>query len=207
MQMLKEILNHGLNSLNKMKDELQRKYKVINMMITMHSILHQRFKTKSLVGNIFFLLTAIILNVFIFFDFDYLSFTGFSIDKIKNIVAVTSFLIFLLSVVFMLVEWSKKSEQHLQAINQLSRLLNELRSLLKIENSALLSNKSELFDELYNQVNETIPKISDRKFNYLKARHYNKVEISKFIDKHKGKPYFVIRILFFFEKTFKSKEN
>ena len=32
----KEILNHGLNSLNKMKDELQRKYKVINMMITMH---------------------------------------------------------------------------------------------------------------------------------------------------------------------------
>jgi len=207
MQMLKEILNHGLNSLNKMKDELQRKYKVINMMITMHSILHQRFKKKSLVGNIFFLLTAIILNVFIFFDFDYLSFTGFSIDKIKNIVAVTSFLIFLLSVVFMLVEWSKKSEQHLQAINQLSRLLNELRSLLKIENSALLSNKSELFDELYNQVNETIPKIPDKKFNYLKARHYNKVEISKFIDKHKGKPYFVIRILFFFEKTFKSKEN
>ncbi len=207
MLMLKGIQNHGINSLNRMKDELQRKYKVINMMITMHSILHQRFKTKSLVGNIFFLLTAIILNVFIFFDFDYLSFTGFSIDRIKNIVAVSSFLIFLLSVVFMLVEWSKRSEQHLQAINQLSRLLNELRSLLKIENSALLSNKSELFDELYNQVNETIPKISDRKFNYLKARHYKKVEISKFIDKHKGKPYFVIRILFFFEKTFKSKEN
>ena len=205
--MLKEIQNHGPNSLNKMKDELQRKYKVINMMITMHSILHHRFKTKSLFGNIFFLLTAIILNVFIFFDFDYLSFTGFSVDRIKNIIAFTSFLIFLLSVIFILVEWSKKSEQHLQSINQLSRLLNELRSLLKIEDSAILKNKSELFDKLYNQVNETIPKIPDRKFNYLKARHYKKLEISKFIDKHKGKPYLVIRILFFFEKTFKSKED
>lgn len=205
--MLKEILNHGLNSLNKMKDELQRKYKVINMMITMHSILHQRFKTKSLVGNIFFLLTAIILNVFIFFDFDYLSFTGFSIGRIKNIVAVTSFLIFLLSVVFILVEWSKKSEQHLQAVDQLSRLHNKLRALLTVEDLTILTNKSELFDELYNQVNETIPKIPDRKFSYLKARHYKKVELSKFIDMHKGKPYCVIRILFFFEKTFKSKEN
>ena len=54
MQTPKEIPSHGPNSLNRMKDELQRKYKVINMMITMHSILHQSFKTKSLVGNIFF---------------------------------------------------------------------------------------------------------------------------------------------------------
>ena len=40
----KRIQNHGINSLNRMKDELQRNFKVINMMITMHSILHQRFK-------------------------------------------------------------------------------------------------------------------------------------------------------------------
>lgn len=190
-----------------MKEELNRKYRVINMMISMHSIMHHRFKTKSLIGSIFFLLTAIILNVFIFFDYDYLSFTGLGISNIKNIISISSFLVFLLSVIFLLVEWSKKSEQHLQAVNQLSRLLNELRSIRKIEDSAILANKAELFDELYNQTNESISKIPDKKFNYLKARHYKKVEISKFIDKHKGKPYFVIKLLFFFDKTFKSKEN
>jgi len=190
-----------------MKEELERKYKVINMMITMHSILHQRFKTKSLIGSIFFLLISIILNVFIFSDYDYISFTGLGIESIKHIIAISSFLIFLLSVIFMLVEWSKKSEQHLQAINQLSRLLNELRSILKLEDSTVLANKVELFDELYNQTNETIPKIPDNKFNYLKAIHYKKVELSKFIDKQKGKPYFVIKILFFFEKVFKSRKN
>lgn len=207
MRMLIEIQELGLSFLNSMKEELERKYRVINMMISMHSVLHHRFKFKTLVGNIFFLLTAIILNVFIFFDYDYLSFTGLGVTSIKNIVSISSFLIFLLSVVFMLIEWSKKSEQHLQAVNQLSRLINELRSILKIEDSSALTQKSELFDELYNQINETIPKIPDRKFNNLKAKHYKKVELSKFIDKHKGKPYFVIKILFFFEKTFKSKEN
>ena len=190
-----------------MKEELERKYRVTNMMISMHSILHHRYKTKSLIGSIFFLLTAIILNAFIFFDYDYLSFIGLTAVYIKNIVSISSFLIFLLSIVFMLVDWSKKSEQHLQAINQLSRLLNELRAILNIEDSSILKHKTELFDELYNQTNETVPKIPDRKFNYLKARHYKKVEISKFIDKHKGKSYFIIRILFFFEKTFKAKEN
>lgn len=190
-----------------MKEELERKYRVTSMMISMHSVLHHRYKTKSLVGSIFFLLTAIILNAFIFFDYDYLEFVGLTTVCIKNIVSILSFLIFLLSIVFMLVDWSKKGEQHLQAINQLSRILNELRSILRINDSSILKYKSELFDELYNQMNETIPKIPDRKFNYLKARHYKKVEISKFIDKHKGKPYFVIRILFFFDKTFKSKEN
>lgn len=190
-----------------MKEELERKYKVINMMISMHSFLYHRFKTKTLVGNIFFLLTAIILNVFLFFDYDYLSFTGFSVNSIKNIISISSFLIFLLSVVFILIEWSKKCEQHLQAVNNLSRLINELRSILKIEDSSILTHKSELFNELYNQINETITKIPDRKFNKLKAKHYKKVELSKFIDRHKGKPYFVIVILFFFDKTFKSKEN
>ncbi|WP_461643350.1 hypothetical protein [Labilibaculum euxinus] len=190
-----------------MKDELNRRYRVISMMISMHSILYQRFKTKSFISSILFLIIAIILNVFTFINYDYLSFTGLNISSIKNIISVSSFLIFLLSVIFMLVEWSKRSEQHLQAVNQLSRLLNELRFILNIEDSEAISHKTDLFNELYNQTHETIPKIPDEKFNYLKARHYQKVEISKFIDKHKGKPYFVIKILFFFDKTFKSKEN
>jgi hypothetical protein len=103
----------------------------------------------------------------------------------------------------MLVDWAKKSEQHIQSMNQLSRLLNELRTIQKIEDTSVLNHKIELFNELYNQIFETIPKIPDNKFNSLKARHYKKVELSKFIDKHKGKPFFVIKILFFYNKTFK----
>lgn len=207
MLMPKEIQKHGQNYLNKMKEELKRKHRVINMMISMHSVLHQRFKTKSLIGSIFFLLAAIILNVFTFFDYRYLNFLGVEEAHAKNILAIVSFSIFLLSVIFLLVEWSKKSEQHLQAINQLSRLLNELRAIQSIEESEIVKHKVELFDELYNQTFDTVPKIPDNKFNRLKARHYKKVAVSKFIDKHNGKSYLLIRILFFFKTTFAADEK
>jgi ABC-type multidrug transport system fused ATPase/permease subunit len=190
-----------------MKEELHRKYRVINMMITMHSVMYHKYKTKTLIGSIFFMIAAIVLNVFTFFDYSYLSFIGLDEKNIKNIIAIISFFIFLLSVIFMLTEWSKKSEQHLQSINQLSRLLNKLRAIQKIDDTSVLSHKSELFEELYNQIFETIPKIADNKFNSLKARHYKKVELSKFIDKHKGKPFFVIKILFFYNETFKPNEK
>lgn len=190
-----------------MKDELDRKYRVINMMITMHSIMYHRYKTKSLIGKIFFLITAIILNVFIFFDYSYLSFFNVKEDNIRNIVAISSFIIFLFSIIFMLVAWAKISEKHKLGMNQLSRLLNELRGIMTIEDDEELSLKVNLFNELYNQTFETIPTIPDNKFNSLKSKHYKKVELSKFIDNHKGKHFLVIRILFLFNKTFTKNEK
>ncbi len=207
MQMETENLIHGKNSLNNMMDELKRKHRVINMMISMHSVLHQRYKTKTLIGSIFFLLSAIILNIFTFFDYSYLEFTGIEEENAKNIISLASFSVFILSIIFLLVDWSKKSEQHLQAINQLSRLLNKLRLIQNIKEPSVVVNKIELFDELYNQTFETIPKVPDTQFNSLKIKHYNKVEFSKFIDNHKGKPYIVVRILFFFNINFRKNEK
>lgn len=207
MPMPNVIQTHGLNSLSNMKEELKRKYRVINMMVSMHSVLYQRYKTRSLIGSVFFLLVAIVLNVFTFIDYSYLEFTGINEENVKTTLAIVTFSIFLLSVIFLLVEWTKKAEQHLQAINQLSRLLNELRAIQSIDDIVIVKHKIELFDELYNKTFDTTPKIPDNKFNSLKAKHYKKIEISKFIDKHKGKSYLVIRILFLFNKSFTSNEK
>ena len=119
---------------------------------------------------------------------------------------MSAFVLFLLSVVFLLIEWSKKGERHEQAMNQLSRLLNQLRLIMKIEDASILSIKYESFNELYSQTCETIPKIPHSKFNHLKARHYQKVELSKFIELHPGKPFVILWILFFYKKTFSSHE-
>jgi hypothetical protein len=106
----------------------------------------------------------------------------------------------------MLIEWSNKSESHKQATNQLSRLLNELRLILSIKDEKTLNEKSIMFNQLYNQTCETIPKIPDKRFNSLKAKHYQKLELSKFIDKNKGKPFLVIKLLYNYNKAFKSNE-
>ena len=204
--MVRHKLKYGNHCLNNMREELDRKYKVINMMITMHSLLGFRNKTKALIGNIFFLITAIILNIFVFFDYKYLEFLKFNEINIRYIINISTLLIFLISVVFMKIDWSKKGEKHELAVNQLSRLLNELRSILNIKDEVIFASKSELFNELYNQTFETIPKINNRYFNKLKAKHNKKIELSKFIDLHKGKSYFVIYTLFLKKTYFKKNE-
>jgi len=188
-----------------MKEELDRKYRVINMMITMHSILYHRYRKKSLIGKIFFLISAIILNVFMFAAPKELLLPSFIKNNVSKILTISSFSIFLLSVIFLLIEWPEKSEKHLNAINQLSRLLNKLRSIKK-EKNLIDESEINLFDELYNQTFETIPKVQDKIFNSLKAKHYQKVELSKFIDKHKGKPFFIIKLIFLWEKILKKDE-
>ncbi len=177
------------------------------MMITMHSVLCHRYKIRAQIGNISFLVTAIILNVTVFVDLRQIPIFKIDEGKIRFILSLAAFVVFLLSVIFLFIDWSKKGERHEQASNQLSRLLSELRLILKVEDASILSIKGDHFNQLYDQTFETIPKIPNNKFNRLKARHYQKVELSKFIEIHPGKPFFVIWILFFCNKTFTSHEH
>jgi hypothetical protein len=182
-----------------MKEELERKKRVINMMITMHSVLSHQNRRKALCGNIVLLLAAIFLNVFIFFDYKYLAFTNLSEDFIKNLLGIASIVTFALSIIFLLVDWNKMAEEHEQSINQLSKLLSMLREIQTIEDPSALEVKSSLFNELYDLIMESLPKIPNNKFNRLKAKHYYKVELSKFIDKNKGIIYPILRCKFFYE--------
>lgn len=189
-----------------MKEELERKHRVIDMLITMHSILYHRNKRLALWGNLFLLITAIFLNVFVFFDYEYLKFLNLNETSIKTILGIASIVTFALSIVFLIVDWNKKAEEHKQAINQLSELLNELRYLFKIEDPLVFKTKAEMFNSLYNLAFESIPPIPNNKFNPLKAKHYFKVELSKYIDKNKGVPYSIIRIKFFLKNLQKRND-
>lgn len=179
--------------------ELERKYKVVNMMTTMHSILRAKYKARALLSKVFFLITAIILNMFTFFDFEYLDFLNFEEGFINNVLNLSSVTIFFLSVIYIFIDWGKKVEKHEEAINQLSRLLNEIRIVKKLVDNEKFKPKVTLLNEMYNQTFEIIHEIPENKFNKLKAKHYHKVELSKYIDLHKGKPYIVIYILFTWE--------
>jgi len=189
-----------------METELNRKYDTVNMMITMHSILHYRYKNLSFVGNILFLISAIVLNFAVFADFTALGVTSFSKQEINNFVNIISFALLLLSIIFLIVDWGKKSTSHEQAVNLLSPLLTEIRRVTGIQDETLKSTQYEMLVRLYDQTFETIPKIPHFDFNGLKARHYHRLEFSKFVSNNKGKSFLIIKIMFFFRKNF-SKIN
>src|SRR5690606_13032230 len=99
----------------------------------------------------------------------------------------------------------KRSANHEMAVNQLSRLLSEIRRVSAIQEIDVKKAQIEILNRLYDQTFEPLPKVKDSEFNRLKAKHYYKKELSKFIDLNKGRPYFVIRFLFFWQRTFSQK--
>lgn len=160
----------------------------------------------SFIGNTFFLISAIVLNTAVFTDLNAWGLISLTKEEIDRIINISSFIILLISIVVLVIEWGKKASGHEQAVNQLSRLLTEIRRVSLLSDDELKKEQSEMLNQLYDQTFEPLPKIEDSKFNKLKARHYYKKELSKFIDANKGKPFFVIRTQFFFKKLF-SKSN
>lgn len=173
------------------------------MMLTMHSILRDKYKARALFADVFLLVSAVILNSLVFVDVSY--FTPFlNRETDFNLyIGIFSVLIFAVSLIILLVNWKQKSENHNQAVIQLSELLNYGRIILeKLEDQESIDS----FNEKYNQVTSTMVAIPDKKFNYLKSRHLRKVAFSKYLDKHGEMPFWLVKIKFF-TKTFVNDAN
>lgn len=187
-------------------EEFNRQKKVLNMMISMHSILRDRYKSLDLIANILLLMSSVIMNSLVFANDELYNFFSINSAKAKTIIGILSILIFAISLVFLLVNWKEKSNNHGDAVVQLSALLNECRAMDEIEDSEEKKFMCNTFTQKYIQVNNILVKIPDSKFNYLKYRHYKKIELSKLIDIYPGSPLIVLKGRLFL-KSLKKREH
>lgn len=178
--------------------ELNRIERVVNMMITMHSILRDRFKRYSLIVDISLLVSAILLNALIFIDFKYLK--PIFNDEISSKIAIGFFsiLVFITSIVILTVDWKQKSENHSQAVKILFTLLSECRQIQSIEDESEKKSIASVFHNKYLESSNAIVPIPDKNFNKFKAIHLQKVELSKLISKNPGHPVILLRIYILF---------
>lgn len=185
-------------------DEIRRQKNVINMMSTMHSILRTRYYSLALVVELSLLVSAIVLNALVFIDFDYLK-LFFEDERVaQGYVGLFSVIVFIISVIMLRVNWKEKSENHSHACTQLSRLLSECRQIMSIREGSEKKIAEDAFSVKYNQISNMLVPIPHSKFNSLKAKHYRKVQLSKLIDRHPGKPLFVLRFYLLFEEARKA---
>src|SRR5574337_466057 len=186
--------------------ELKRQKKVLNTMITMHSILRDRYKRLDLAVNILLLVSSCIITTLVFAgDETYLYFSC-NPAKGKMAVGVFSILVFIISIVLLLVNWKVKSDNHGEAATQLSALLNECRRIEEMPDGTEKTSQMEAFGLRYTQVNGMIIRVPDAQFNRLKSRHYRKVELSKLIEQFPGSPIFILKVRML-RAAFKKKEN
>ena len=178
--------------------ELNRKERVVNMMITMHSILRDRFKRYSLIVEVLLMTSAILLNALVFIDFKYLKpiFNDELSSKIS--IGILSIIVFIMSIVILIVGWKQKSENHSQAVKRFFTLLSECRQIQSIEDESEKKSIASVFHNKYNELSNSIVPIPDKKFNKLKALHLRKLELSKLISKNPGYPVFLLRLYILF---------
>jgi len=187
--------------------EAERQMKVLNMMITAHSVLRDRYYRMSAIFENCLLVAAVILNALVFVDNKFITkFTMIAEDSQKLISGIASITVFTISVVLLQVKWKAKAENHLKAASQLFKLLQELREILQLVDSNEKNIQLTEFSIKYAQISSTLTQIPERKFNALKLIHYRKIELSKLIDKHPGSILLILKIRLFLS-SFKEKRN
>ena len=187
-------------------NDIERQKKVLNMMVTAHSVLANQYSFQSTFVEISLLVASAVLNALVIADPKFIqNLTTLTEGTQKTIIAVTSVIVFVFSLILLQVKWKEKAENHQKTADQLFILLQECRLILHLDDIEQKNLRVIEFDKKYIQLSGILAKIPDSQFNKLKAHHNNKVELSKLIDNYPGANYWILKARLFLSSFAKKR--
>ncbi len=176
------------------KNDLEHHFRIIDMMLTMHSTLRDRLRRRAFAAYLLLLGSSMILCIAQFTNPDLL--TKLHIDPSTAQIAggICSVCVLLISLAVVMLDWGKKAERHSQAVGELSRLKAQCREVLKTDVSTFSDERCQALSRECAWALQCTEKVPDRKFNKLKALHKRKIELSKLADAHPGCPFLLIQV-------------
>jgi hypothetical protein len=170
--------------------EYCRKFRVLDMMLSGHSSLSEKYRRRS-TGLILAIMALSILGSTLALQDDK-SVDIFSINlDSKGWLALLSGLVFFLSIVELVLDWRGRAWSHEDAANRLGKLKGEFRRAEVSEDMVQMDGID--LDLEYDQATAAIVEIPNSVFNRLKAKHRRKIEISKLLDESPGAPLLLLR--------------
>lgn len=173
--------------------ELDRKFRVLNQMISMHAALRDRYARRALIIDSLLLVCAVVFCASAFATDSALAYLGGTPDRIRYIIRVSSVLAFMLSILSLKIDWKGKSANHKDAATRMSRAMAEFRRN-RTEDGGWMAGCAEKLDSAYSEAADNSIPIPESAFVSLKTRHLRKVELSKMLDANPGCPLFVLRL-------------
>lgn len=173
--------------------EISRRYRVAKQTLAMHCDLRDHFARVGLSLEMFFMVFAAITAATTFANDDLYLFFFADPGNGRLIIGLLSVLAFAGSLVLLLLNPRGESSKHGQAADRWTVLVLEFRERRSEEGAWAESDSRQLSCE-YARVCDICVRIPDRKFNKLKSRYLQKVEISKLKDKHSGCPIMILRL-------------
>ena len=172
-------------------EDLQHHYRIIDMVLTMHSVLRDRYSRRALWADLLLLLISIVLNALVFLDPSILDALRIGRDASRVAIGICSVLLFFLSLVVWRVDWKERGQTHAQAAEALGKLKLDCRSLLQA--ASVPADRLRQQVETCVWVLSGLPKIPEDQFVKLKAAHKRKVKLSQLLDSYPGAPVLVLR--------------
>ena len=173
--------------------EIKRKYRVIDMMLTMHSVMRDRNHRRALFVDVINLAASVVLVAAVFADQEFLTVVGITAHITRYIIGISSLAVFFLSILTLRVNWKQQATGHHEAYQKLASLKVKHQYLMdQGENS----NNDAAIDLSHDTslAMSTLPPIADRQFNGLKAIHLRKIELSKALSHNPGASAILLRL-------------
>lgn len=171
-------------------EEYHRKFRVLDLMLSAHSSLCERYRRRS-IGLVLAVMALSILGATLALSDDS-SVRILSVNlESSEWLAILSGLVFFLSISELVLDLRGRAWAHEDAARRLGRLKGEFR---RAEVDAVVVKTDGIdLDLEYDQTTSAIVEIPNSAFNRLKAKHRRKVEVSKRLDASPGAPLLVLR--------------
>lgn len=161
--------------------EYHRMWRVIDMSVTAHSILRDRFRRRER-G-----ITLLVIGLSI-------AATALAFVESRNAVHIAGYLtgvIFFLALLDLTSDWSGRARVHGTAAHALSDLKATFRAVTVTDEQVDAEGVD--LAVAYETAMAAVPPIPDREFPALKAKHSRKVALSRLVDEHPGAPVLYLR--------------
>src|SRR5437870_168863 len=183
--------------------DLARRRRVVDMMLTAHSILRDRYSVRATALDVAVLGLSVVLCLTTFLDPAVLRVAHIGEDAAHITLGISSAAVFFLALVQLRVDWKARVIEHQRACEKLARLKGEYRRLATapaVSTPAGPSDTTRVL-EAADRVLEELRPIPDSEFASLKARHNRKVEVSRILDRYPGAPVLLLRTMLWWRHT------
>lgn len=175
------------------RDEYERMWRVLDMSITGHSILRDRYRRRERAISLTIMALSIVAVSLAFVEGDSdVTLLGKE-AKLATWLGVLSAGIFFLALLDSLVDWKRSAWAHEDAALRLSALKSRFRGA-RAEGDTVDTGSIDLRAE-YEATMENVAVIPESKFLALKAKHRRKVAVSRLMDDFQGAPLLYVRLV------------
>lgn len=173
--------------------ETDRQYDVVDQLLSMHSVLRDRYARRALVLNTSLVGVSLFLCVLAFVDHDVLRTVGVDPATSRVVLGLCGLVLLLLSITEFRVNWTHVASQHALAVGHLADLKAKFRTTSS-DKASMGSQTCAMLTEAYHNTMRILPSIPDHEFNRLKAYHQFKRLLSSRISENPKAPNWLLHL-------------